>query len=181
MISDLQFRHARTSNNVGFTLVEVVLALTLSSLLLASLLGVVRILSRELAYSQKLTNDLWKTNLLRLLRRDLMCTSHVRVESNGWIQFQGEYLDFADGAKKKSVSYRCVPDWNGGMVLIRMIDSRAEPVAANVERFAMERIDDLNLPQPLSLEFARVPERLRIWLWSTGDDSPSIVEDFVLY
>ena len=164
---------------IGFTLVEVVVAIALGALLMTGLLGVLRGVSYKLRYVERQASQDWKTACKQLINRDLLTASKIS-SADGWIWLDGSFSRFQAGADPaERIGFRCVPWIHGQSGLVRMSQHETELITVGPRRIVIERLDGDGVPQPLSPTPTALPDRLRMWLWESAGEEASFVCDMV--
>ncbi len=165
----------------GFTLVELLVALTMGAMLLAAIVGVLRSVNQQLNIALRESKETLKSSILELFYNDFLNASAIS-SSGGWIWLEGVFPTFSgDAVITKRIGYHCVP-WikQGQSALVRLGDGQGELVSVGPRRLLIERLDSTNTPQPLSQAPTPIPSRLRLWLWETDTEEATLVKDFVL-
>jgi prepilin-type N-terminal cleavage/methylation domain-containing protein len=175
----------------GFTLVELVVALTLASLLLTALTGVLKSLAMQAKRSTESRATDISYAIEAIVWHDLSQARSVAL-TNGvlWMLIPGpppissqsydsQYLRSGAGTSKAHIiAYRLVPAEGVGFSLVRQayIGSQMngvpifeQTIAWNVEKTAFERIDDNGDPQPLPKQLGPTPAALAYRISFVGE------------
>ncbi len=197
-------------NRPAFTLVELVTALALASMLLAAIAGVLVYSHRQLNQVNDLSMRRWEASVVRIVRRDIQLASQISM-SDGWIWLSGEfpvpgsdnYVDRvgygiapwiratgSDSAVRASPTSEKLSERSSSMasrndtaptVLVRVCGREGQPIVVGPSRIVMERLDDNGMPQPLSANSIEIAKQLRMWLWVEGSSEPALVTDLVAH
>lgn len=162
------------------TLVEVTVALALSGLLMAALVGVLRGTQIQLRAAQRLQTPVWSFQAIDLIQRDLIAAERL-AWSHDTLWIQGTLPSYSpDGElKRRQVGYAIHSLPNGKSALVRIDSTGIEYMAIGPTRMLVERIDDDGILQPLPPTAGPVPAHVRIWIW--GDtELPNLSQDLVL-
>lgn len=173
----------RRLSTAAFTLMEVVLALALGAMLMASLVGVLRSTDRQLKHAKLPANGESNCDIaFRTVARDLMLAQTIQADEK-WITINGSFPDFdGNGSYPAQLRYGIAAQGaTGKSVLMRIADNRGQAIAPGVSRIVIERIDARGVPQPLSGQPISLSGVLRIWMWETGSDTPSLERDVVVH
>lgn len=172
-------KHLRSAS-MGFTLIELVLAIALGALLMAAMVGVLKGATQQLRIAQQRTRQSWHTATLEQMHRDMLLASRIH-SSDGWVWLEGEFNEFSGQRdKSKRVGYQCVPWIDGRGALVRNSDQATELLAIGPRRMVIERLDANNMPQPLSAVATPMPERVRVWIWTDDAINAEVLRDIVL-
>ncbi len=194
----------------AFTLVELVTALALASMLLAAIAGVLVYSHRQLNQVNDLSMRRWEASVIRIVRRDIQLASQISI-SDGWIWLSGEFPVPGSDTYVDRVGYGIAP-WiraTGGetaarlsptsenqnersspppvrketvpTVLVRVCGREGQPIVVGPSRIVMERLDDNGTPQPLSANPIEIAKQLRMWLWVEDSSEPALVTDLVAH
>ena len=171
----------RSVRETGFTLIEMLVALTMSAMLLAAIVGVLRGVNQQLNIALRESKQAANSSAVELFYSDFLNASAIS-SSGGWIWLDGIFPTFGgEETIAKRVGYHCVP-WikEGQTALVRLADGKGALVAVGPRRLLVERLDSTNTPQPLSQSATPIPSRLRLWIWETDSEEATFVKDFVL-
>lgn len=169
----------------AMTLVELMVAVALSALLLSALVGVLRGVDVQSKMAVKLDRPVWPSRVIDLVRRDLIAATAIWAESNTvWIRtdapsYKVHGLGDRESAGTRRVGYRCRVLPGGDPVLERVDAGRSSVLAIAPTRIIVERLDSVGAPQPLPLQPGPVPQQVRVWIYETDSNSPTIVKDVV--
>lgn len=174
--------HYRGTVRRAFTLLELVVALSLAALIMIALVGVLRSVDRQLDELKARSSTGWTVDVERVLHRDLLSASSIRT-ADGWIWLEGSFTSYRNSAIiVKRVGYKCVP-WleDSEMVLVRVADGRREPLTVGPIHLIIERLDASGVPQPLSEYAVPTPNAVRAQIWLSDSEAAIWVSNFVLH
>jgi prepilin-type N-terminal cleavage/methylation domain-containing protein len=165
----------------GFTLVELVVALAIASMLLTSIAGVLIISHRQLNVVADNSQNRWHALVTSIMRRDFLLASQVHVE-NDWVWLSGEFLNQGNDATANRVGYGIAP-WiiEGQTALVRVCGDEGQPLVIGASRLIVERLDEAGTPQPLSTRPTAISNQLRLWVWQADSQSPVLIRDLMVH
>lgn len=166
----------------GFTLVELSVALALAGMLMASIVGVLIQVKRQTVLTQALSRSQWKESVESLIRQDFLLASSICIRS-GDVWLEGDFCRASsDGERNQLIGYGIRPWFVGGQqVLVRMLPGRIEPLVVGPTRFAVERLDQRGVPQPISDRFVAVSPHYIIWIWDDRQAEPAVTLNLVTH
>lgn len=161
------------ARHIGLTLVELVVALFLASLLMVGLLGVLKGIERQRQIVEQVPDELWQIRVQELLERDLRAASSVGW-SAGRLTLEGTLPSYELGSPstERSVEYGISDFGEGDSLLYRRDRGELQWIAIGPRRLVAERIDPLGMPQPLPVRPGPVPQRMHVWLWNELEGPP---------
>lgn len=174
------YGHPRDSKLLrhGLTLVEMMVAIALSALLLAAMTGVLSGIAKQNRLVERYDRAVWPSRFMELLRRDLIASDQLWTE-DGTIWMHTDAPAYQSGSRsRRRIGYSCTQ--GAGSTLERIDDESAAPLALDVSRIALERLDASGLPQPLPPTPGPVPTQVRVWVWQTGQSEPVLLRDLVV-
>jgi prepilin-type N-terminal cleavage/methylation domain-containing protein len=166
---------------LGFTLVEMVVALAIASMLMAAIAGVLVMSHRQLNLVADSSQTRWQSSVSSIMRRDFLQASHIHVD-NDWIWLSGEFSNHGSPTAANSVGYGVAP-WmiEGQTALVRVCGTEGQPLVVGPNRLIIERLDDSGTPQPLSAQPTAISKQLRLWVWQADSSSPELIRDLVVH
>lgn len=157
------------------TLVELTMALALSAMLLAGLVGLLRGLYQQTKISESYEADVWPARFVSLVQTDLSSAESL------WVEDRVIWMSHGFGGQDmRHVGYRCRQLDTGLSVLERLDRFGASALAIGPTRVEMERIDRRGAPQPIPNRPGPVPAQVRIWVWEHQAKESTIARDLVL-
>lgn len=166
----------------GVTLIEIVAALLLASLLFAALIGVARNVSNYVSAAEQRFRSDWHNAFIDILQRDLMASESLWAV-DGSIFMAGALPVYASSNQvtNRTIAFCCV-SYGGefGSVLVRYDRGLPGHIAAGPVKLKVERLDDDGYPQPLPHAPGPIPKRVRIWIWESLDGQPVLQRDLVI-
>jgi hypothetical protein len=165
----------------GVTLIELVAATALASLMMVAMVGVLQAVSQQTSLAQRQRHVRWPSRFEELLRRDLLAAERLHA-SDGFVWLTGELANYRDpdACEFRSVGYGCIATGDRA-ALIRLDGDFRDFVAIGPRRIVLERLDSTGDPQPLPQSPGPVPRHVRIWLWEAPNEEPTYSSDIVLY
>ncbi len=159
----------------GLTLVELTVALALSAMLMAGIVGLLRGLNQQSELAEEYDTDVWPARFVSLIRSDLMSAQSL-WDGSGVIWMRHD----ASGQAQSRVGYRCRTLTEGLSVLERIDADAVSVLAIGPARVDVERLDAQGLPQPIPNTPGPVPTQVRIWVWDGENTEPVVLRDLVL-
>lgn len=187
MIQQASLNNKGVPRRPGMTLIELMVAVALSAMLLAALLGVLSGITKQCKLAETYDKPVWPARFVALLRRDLIAAERIWTSKNTiWFETDAPaYLPYTkDGDTStggiRRIGYRCrsIPNKEG--VLMRQDGDHSEAIAIGPDRIVVERLDSDGVPQPLPPMPGPVPSQVRVWVWEADKTSPSLVRDLVI-
>ncbi len=186
----------RPNRRAGFTILEMLAAIVLASMLMAAVLGVLRtatLQTREL--SAKYPVHHWKRAFSAQLDRDLASARRIAAspEHLRLIGYGGS--DFVRGEatlRPTEIIYEIVAGKDRTWLVRREIhldaleerNSRSELVATNISALHVERLRQrragVYVPEEISAKLSAIPSRVRVALRDDQSDEPVFSQTFVL-
>lgn len=163
------------SNNHGFTLIELSVALSLAAMLMAAIVGVLIQTQRQTVLTHALTKTHWQESVKKLMRRDFLLAKTVRV-SSGDLWLEGDFPEAASsGARSQLVGYGIRP-WifDGQSVLVRLLPDRITPLVVGPSKLVAERLDNRGISQPISDQFVATSSQYVVWIWEDEQPEASV-------
>jgi type II secretory pathway component PulJ len=166
----------------GMTLLEVVIALSLSALMLISLTGVLSGLSRQRTRVNAVRHSEWAYELDRALWNDLAQARGVSLHQGALTMSipasQPRTNEIVQSSANQTVVYRIERTGPQGNRLTRTIYSGlnasglpliSQTLLWNIRNATFERVDDQGTSQPLPKELGPTPRAFRYQLWFDND------------
>jgi len=180
---DAGLRHDRYRS--GLTLIELVLALALSSMLMAAMVGVLRSTSIQAVAVDSMQLERWPVRFVDRLRRDLQSADSL-WSTGGEVIIRCEPPSYAAAQPSaikpgnRTVRYRCIEFAESGPALLRIDTGRPCVLGLGPRKMVVERVDRLGNPQPLPNAPGPLPPQVRCWVWGDDDSEPILSIDVVL-
>jgi prepilin-type N-terminal cleavage/methylation domain-containing protein len=171
----------------GLTLLEVVVALSLSALILVAIQGVLGSLLRQKKRTSVDVHHTWAYELDRLFWNDLAQANAVALNQEGLLLRLPSHVisrtrhNHPNLAPTCNVVYRLNPNSDGLNRLVRELydgtATQGNPLVTqtllwDVRELRFERIDDAGVNQPLPKDFGPTPRAFRYELWLGQDSNP---------
>ena len=166
----------------GMTLLEVVVALSLSALMLIALNGVLSGLSRQKKRSTEIQHREWAYELDRVFWNDLAQARGVALNDGVLTMTVPAAMHWNNGqGTLQSVAYQLISTSKDHSRLTRSVYLGQEPKGKplmtqtllwDIRRATFERVDDQGNNQPLPRELGPTPRAFRYQLWVADDLSP---------
>lgn len=172
--------NCRSLTHMGLTLVELVIALFLASLLMVGLLGVLKGVERQRQIVERIPDDLWRGRVQEILERDLLAAEKI-----GWsvdrLVLEGTLPTYEPGlaSSHRNVEYGIAGLHGAHPVLYRRDRGELQWIALGPRRILAERIDRAGIPQPLPAQPGPLPQRLRVWIWVDLESPPVLQFDIM--
>ena len=164
----------------GMTLVELMVAVTLSAMLLGSLVGVLRGVANQTELAQRYDQPVWPARTLAILRRDLIAADSVWLEENViWMRTDAPSYH-SSNVGVREIGYGCTQIQGGTSMLVRTDGGQRSVLAIGPSRIEIERLDAGGIPQPLPPAPGPVPANVRVWVWEQVRSQPVLRRDLVL-
>ena len=167
----------------GMTLLEVVVALSLSALMLIALNGVLSVLFRQKKHTTEVQYREWAYELERVFWNDLAQARAVALNEGVLIMTVPATAPWNNGqGTVQSVAYQLIPSGKERNRLTRSVYLGLEPKGKpamtqtllwDIRRATFERVDDQGNSQPLPRELGPTPRAFRYQLWVADDPVPS--------
>lgn len=150
------------------TLVELVVALSLAALLMMALAGVLSSLSQQRKRVAQSPRGEWSFEVKRMIWADLSQAHQVWLDSEGLkLTIPGNGREGISGPPL--INYRVLPWGNNRRRLARLqfsgknsLPDREQTLVFDVSRFAVERIDNQGVLQPLPRNAGPTPRSLAV-------------------
>lgn len=161
----------------GLTLIEFVVASTLTILAMTAIMGLLRLMNEQRKASLTLGDDGWHVNVVDLLEQDLIGCRQIAFD-NGELRMVGQMLDstFSRHQPTETILRLVQPaqDRSGWLTrsLRKLGSIESESISllcGNVLSWHVERIDDLGQPQPISTDLSPSPRRIQVSLLLRSD------------
>jgi prepilin-type N-terminal cleavage/methylation domain-containing protein len=166
----------------GMTLLEVVVALSLSALMLIALNGVLSGLFRQKKRTAEVQHREWAYELDRVFWNDLAQARGVALNDGGLLMAVPAAMQWDKGqGSLQSVAYQLIPTGNKQYRLTRSVylgqQPTGDPVITQtllweIRKATFERVDDQGNSQPLPRELGPTPRAFRYQLWIADDAKP---------
>ena len=159
------------------TLVELIVAISLSAMLMVAIVGVLRGIAIQTKLSERYDHAVWPSELVQLLRRDLDAAESLWVEANAILMRSDVPAYQVNAIGVRPIRYQCVEMQDGTDVIERVDSGHGAILAMGPHRIQLDRIDRFGMLQPLPLEPGPIPNRIRIQVWQGADSEPILVRD----
>jgi prepilin-type N-terminal cleavage/methylation domain-containing protein len=165
----------------GLTLIELLVALAMASLLMAATIGVLRGVSIQVHRANPSTHVGWEFVLAELLRRDLAVAEKACYRDGIlWLEGEFEPIGFDTRQEIRRVGYACHA-LGAVSLLARSTENSRGDIAVGPSRILVERIDSAGVCQPLSGIPGPAPSHIRVWVRNNGETHDEVMFDVIAY
>ncbi|MEM6473734.1 MAG: prepilin-type N-terminal cleavage/methylation domain-containing protein [Planctomycetota bacterium] len=152
----------------GMTLVELLLAVALSAMLLAALVGLLRGTSNQTKLAKQFDQPVWQTRLPDLIRADLKAADSIWSVDQTVVMRSSPPQYHGDRTGLRTIAYECVELESGFCCLLRSDQDSSDVLAVGPTKITIERVDRDGFPQPLPSNPGPVNRQFRAWVFQNG-------------
>lgn len=154
--------HRQHTCRTGMTLFELMLALALSTLLLAGLVGVLSGVSKQAKVSESFEQPAWPSRTADILRNDLLAAESLwRQGETVWMLTDAPPYQGIENPSRR-VGYACQAISDDQHALVRIAGTHTALLGLGPTEFVLERIDGNGIAQPLPHQPGPVPASARL-------------------
>ncbi|MEO1619006.1 MAG: prepilin-type N-terminal cleavage/methylation domain-containing protein [Planctomycetota bacterium] len=157
----------------GMTLFELLLAVALSAMLLAALVGLLQGTSRQVKLASNFETPAWKSNVIKLIKADMQSAESI-WQADGRVLMRSSPPPYYETSGVQIIAFECVRLGDQSPALLRIQGKRKDVLALGPTRLKIERLDSDGIPQPLPDQPGPPNRQFRIWVFERDQEQASI-------
>ncbi|QDV42562.1 hypothetical protein Enr13x_24100 [Stieleria neptunia] len=165
----------------GMTLIELMVAIALSAMLMAAIVGILGGVSKQAKIAVDGEPAIWAEQTIALMRTDLLAANAVwKSEDAVWLFTDAPSYE-SENIGIRNICYRTRKLRDETPILERTDSTFRSVLALDVREIRVERLDRFGVPQPLPSAPGPVPNQVRVWVRCDGQAGrATVIRDLVL-